>query len=143
MILRGIKAKVYDAEITGARAWIWDIAVDDSRNPVIVYAVYPEETDHRYRYARWNDGKWEDNEITNAGGGWFPQTQKGKKEREPHYSGGIILDHADPSIVYLSKKSNDIFEIEKWTTSNGGAEWISEKITTDSKKNNIRQESIF
>lgn len=129
--------KVYDANISGSRAWIWDVAIDNSGNPVIVSAL-PEETDHRYRYARWNGRKWEDYEITKTGGRWFPQTQKGKKEKESHYSGGIILDHTNPAIVYLSKKINGIFEIEKWIMSDGGASWTSEKITSNSKKNNVR-----
>jgi len=130
--------KVYDASISGARAWIWDIAVDNSGNPVIVYTALPEETDHRYRYAKWNGSGWKDVEITSAGGGWFPQTQIGERARETYYSGGIILDHVNPSIIYLSKKINGIFEIEKWITSDGGTTWISEIITFGSKKNNVR-----
>ncbi|MCK4966716.1 BNR-4 repeat-containing protein [bacterium] len=129
--------KVYDANISGVRSWIWDIAIDNSGNPVIVYTYLPEETDHQYRYARWNGRKWEDYEITKAGS-WFPQTQKGQQEPDPYYSGGIILDHNNPSVVYLSKEINGIFEIEKWMTPDGGAAWTSEKITSGSKKNNVR-----
>lgn len=128
---------VYDANVSGARAWIWDIAIEPSGNPVIVYAVFPKETDHRYRYARWDGRKWNDFEITSAGR-WFPQTPAGKEETETFYSGGIVLDHSNPSVVYLSRQINGIFEIEKWTTSDGGTKWISEKITNNSKKNNVR-----
>ncbi len=128
---------VYDANVSGSRAWIWDIAIEPSGNPVIVYAVFTEETDHRYRYARWDGKKWNDFEITSAGK-WFPQTPKSEKETETFYSGGIVLDHSNPSIVYLSKQINGIFEIEKWITSDGGAKWTSVKITNNSKKNNIR-----
>ena len=129
--------KVYDANISGARAWIWDIAIDHFGNPVIVYMALPEETDHRYQYARWNGKNWENFEITSAGK-WFPQTQKGQKEKEPHYSGGIVLDHTNPSIVYLSRPIYGIFEIEKWMTSDGGATWTSVRITSGSTKNNVR-----
>ena len=129
--------KVYDAVAGSARAWIWDIALDSSGHPVIVYATFPKETEHHYRYARWSGSKWEDFEIV-AAGRWFPQTQEGRKEREPFYSGGVVLDHSDPSIVYLSRQINGVFEIEKWVTSDGGANWNSEAITSGSKKNNVR-----
>ena len=129
--------KVYDANISGARAWIWDIAIDHFGNPVIVYTALSEETDHRYQYARRNGKNWENFEITSAGK-WFPQTQKGQKEKEPYYSGGIVLDHTNPSIVYLSRPIYGIFEIEKWMTSDGGATWTSVRITSGSTKNNVR-----
>ena len=129
--------KIYNADVSGARAWIWDIAIDRFGNPVIVYTTLPEETEHHYRYARWDGGKWEDFAITSAGG-WFPQTPKAKEETEPYYSGGITLDHSNPSVVYLSKPTNGVFEIEKWTTADGGASWTSEKITSGSGKNNVR-----
>ena len=90
---------IHDAKTSGVRGWIWDVAIDDKGRPAIVYAACPSESDHRYRYARWNGRAWVDNEICKAGG-WFPQTPAGKREPEPHYSGGVILDHGDPSIVY-------------------------------------------
>lgn len=130
--------KIYDSEISGTRSWIWDIALDNLGNPVIVYAVFPELTDHRYRYAKWTGSMWIDNEIVSANDGWFPQTPEGERETEPFYSGGIALDHADPSILYLSRKESDVFEIEKWVTSDNGASWGVEKITSGSEKNNIR-----
>jgi hypothetical protein len=40
--------------------------------------------------------------------------------------------------VYLSRPTDGIFEIEKWVTSDGGANWSSEAITSGSKKNNVR-----
>ena len=129
--------KVYDASVSGARGWIWDIALEISGNPVIVYATMPEMSDHRYNYARWDGRKWNNFEITPAGG-WFPQTQEGKTESEPWYSGGIVLDHSDPSIVYLSRQINGIFEIERWKTPDGGVSWEKETVTSDSEKNNVR-----
>jgi hypothetical protein len=129
--------RVYDATQIDARGWIWDIAIDAEERPVIVYSASPEETDHRYRYARWTGSEWLDVELT-TGGGWFPQTQPGKTEREPHYSGGIYLDHTNPSIVYLSRPINGVFEIEQWTTPDAGRTWTSQAITAGSSKNNVR-----
>lgn len=128
--------KVYDAGLSG-RAWIWDIALDKAGNPVLVYAAMPEEHEHYYRYARWTGARWEDHQVC-AAGRWFPQTPPGQQERELHYSGGIVLDHANPSIVYLSRLVGGVFEIEKCVTSDAGATWTSQPITHGSKRLNVR-----
>ena len=128
---------IYDATKTGVRAWVWDLALDKSGNPVVAYTRLPAETDHRYHYARWDGKAWRDREIT-AAGKWFPETGRGRTEAEPHYSGGIALDHGDPSVVYLSRQVTNVFEIEKWTTADGGATWRSEAVTAGSKFNNVR-----
>ncbi|MFA7357796.1 MAG: Ig-like domain-containing protein, partial [Bacteroidales bacterium] len=65
---------------------------------------------------------------------WFPQTPKGKIEPEPNYSGGIILDYDDPSIVYLSKQVDGVFEIFKYTTTDHGQSWESEALTENTPK---------
>ncbi len=128
---------VYDAKLTGVRAWVWDVSADENGFPIIVYTRLPAENDHRYYYARWDGTRWQDHEIVSAGK-WFPQTQPGKKEREPHYSGGIIIDRSDPSVVYLSRPVNGVFEIEKWSTSDSGKTWKSEPITQHSQYDNVR-----
>lgn len=128
---------VYDAKPSKVRAWIWDVAQDSTGNPVIAYARFPKETDHRYHYAHWIGDHWLDTELV-AAGGWFPQTPAGEHEREPHYSGGLALDHADPSIVYLSRKIDGMFEIERWITKNGGKTWRSTAITSKSTHPNVR-----
>lgn len=133
--------KVYDAKINSARAWIWDIALDSHNYPVIVYASYPDENTHNYRYARWNGKQWDDYELGYAGS-WFPKTPAGKKEPEPHYSGGIVLDHGEPSTVYLSRLVDKTFEIEKRTTSDGGRTWDSRFITSGSKLDNVRPAAV-
>jgi len=127
----------------GVRAWVWDIAIDKKGVPVIVYTQLPEETLHYYYYARFNGKTWENNLITPAGK-YFTRmiTSKSERELEPHYSGGIALDHSNPSIVYLSKPVKDIFEIEKFTTSDGGKNWISEPVTQNSLKDNVRPYAV-
>lgn len=128
---------VYDAKLTGEKAWIWDVAENSNGNPVIVYARFPNDSTHVYYYATWNDNKW-NNYIITESGGWFPETPAGTIEREPNYSGGIILDHQNPSIVYLSRQVNGVFEIERWSTRNGGGDWTTKAITSNSIHNNIR-----
>ncbi len=128
---------VYDGRSQGLRSWIWDVAADADGNPVIVYTRLPEESDHRYHYARWNGEEWLDVEITRAGG-WFPRTPEDATEPEPHYSGGIVLDHDNPTVVYLSRPVEGVFEIERWQTEDGGESWDSRPITAGSMNDNVR-----
>ena len=119
---------VYDA--SEGEGWIWDITVDENNHPVMVFAAFPSNTDHRYRYARWTGTEWFQSQVTGAGK-WFPQTPEGGSESEPNYSGGIILDYDDPSTVYLSKEVKGVFEIFRFTTPDGGANWDSTALTWD------------
>ncbi len=127
---------VYDGATAG-RAWIWSVAADATGHPVIAYTRHPTEDDHRYHYARWDGQQWQDHLITPAGR-WFPQTPPDTVEPEPHYSGGLALDPTNPAIVYLSRPINGIFEIERWTTPDGGATWSHEAITQNSPTSNVR-----
>ena len=128
---------VYPAAQTHVRGWVYDLAIDENECPVIAYTRLPSEEDHRYHYARWDGKAWTDNELC-SGGKWFPQTKPGTVEREPHYSGGLALDPADPSVVYLSRPVNGVREIERWTTADGGKTWTSVAVTAGSKFDNIR-----
>lgn len=128
---------VYDGKANGARAWIWDVAHDAKGRPHITYSRLPAEDRHEYRYAWWNGERWVDQAITPAGK-WFPQTPDGQKEREPHYSGGVVLDPKDPRIVYLSRPVGSRFEIERWFTEDGGKTWSHVSITGESKHDSVR-----
>ena len=132
--------KVYDATRTFDKAWIWDIAFDESEKPILVYARFSDrDNKHSYWYARWNGIKWENHKITDAGQ-WFQRTEyvKEKPEYECNYSGGVYLDHENPNILYTSRPINDRFEIEKWTFTGGKQKWITEAITYQSEKDNVR-----
>src|SRR6266567_2030397 len=110
--------KVYDWTTNG-KAWVHDVALDAAGHPVIVYATFPTDTDHRYRYARWDGTRWTDRELVGAG------RSMSLDPAEPNYSGGISLDHEDPSTVYLSRPVN-------------GATWSSRPLTAGSVRNNYR-----
>ena len=132
--------KVYDATRTFDKAWIWDIAFDESEKPILVYARFSDrDNKHSYWYAHWNGIKWENHKITDAGQ-WFQRTEyvKEKPEYECNYSGGVYLDHENPNILYTSRPINDRFEIEKWTFTGGKQKWITEAITYQSEKDNVR-----
>ena len=123
--------RVYDAAAAGARAWIHDVAVDALGRPVVVYATFPALDDHRYRYAVWTGAGWYDHEIAAAGGSIDGGV-------DPLYSGGIALDHANPAIVYLSRRTTGVHEIERWITPNGGATWSASAVTANSAQANVR-----
>jgi len=129
--------RVYDAGGDLPPAWPWDLAFDDAGHPVIAYAVFPTETDHRYRYARWDGGAWVDSEIVEAGS-WFPTVRRGHRNYDPMSSGGVTIDHSDPSVVYLSRPVEGVFEIERWSTSDAGRSWVAEAVTAGSEHNNVR-----
>ena len=124
---------VYDASITKQKAWIWDVAMDEKENPVLVYVKFPDNLNHIYCYSKWNGKEWITSELVNTGK-WFPDD---KKEREQNYSGGLVLDHENPGIVYLSARRDSKYEIEKWITKNG-LKWKVEAVTKSSEKDNVR-----
>ena len=117
---------VYDpAEPT----WVHDVAADSSGRPVIVFAAFPAAADHRYLYARWTGTAWNIHQITPAGGSIR------EDGGSPYYSGGLTLDHEDPSRVYLSRQTGSSWQVETWTTSDGGTSWTSSAVTTAPGKN--------
>ncbi len=130
---------VYDASKNGQRSWIWDVAHDENDRPVLVYARFFSELRHEYWYARWDGSQWINKKITDAGR-WFPYKEipREKAEGEPHYSGGVYLDHNNPNVVYLSRPIKNVFEIQKWETTDMGKTWKTTDITSGSERDNVR-----
>jgi len=120
---------VYD---TAYKAWVHDVALDSSGRPVVVFAAFPSTSDHRYMYARWTGTRWATSKITPAGGSI---SLDGK---EPYYSGGITLDHEDPSTVYLARDVAGVFQVETWKTADGGATWSKQDVSAPDTVNNLR-----
>ncbi len=123
---------VYNAAKTHVSSWVWDVAFDSRRRPVIVYATFPSLRNHAYWYADWNGRRWLSHFLTFAGPSISPGTI------ETDYSAGITLDHADPSIVYLSREVRGSFEIERWLTANGGHTWRHSTVVRSHGVQNVR-----
>lgn len=128
---------IYDANKNKIRAWVWDVGSDENDNACVLYARFPTKFKHHYHLVRWTGSKWQDIELTFAGN-WFPQTGLLRPEREPHYSGGMCFNHSNTNILYLSRKINGQFEIEKWKTEDKGITWKSHPITKNSIDLNVR-----
>ncbi len=127
--------EVYDSDKHHVKSWIWDIALDKQGHPVVAYARYPSTNEHRYHYANWDGEKWLDQELVNAGG-YITKPEKNGKVLEEHYSGGIVLDHSNPSNVFISRQVNGVFEIEQWRLKKG--KWENKRLTSNSVANNVR-----
>lgn len=124
-------AKVYDANTSGLKSWVWDIALDSNGKPVITYASFPTQTDHRYNRATYDttNNVFVSEEIA-QGGSSFEESGN-----EPWYSGGIVLDHSDTDILYTSEQVDTTrWDIKKYTKN--GSSWDSETFTSFGK--NVR-----
>jgi hypothetical protein len=99
---------------------------------VIVYATFPTKHHHEYWYADWTGTRWTSHFLTVGGGTIAPGTI------EFEYSGGITLDHSDPSIVYLSRQVPGGWDIERWTTADGGSHWRHTVVVPAGGTDNVR-----
>ena len=116
--------KVYDGATV--RAWIWDIQIDGSGHPVILYSRFPTTSDHRYHRARWNGSAWEHSEICAAGGYLYLA--------EAYYSGGMCLDPEDVNVVYASREISGVHQIYRYETADGVTWTGSELINSANRK---------
>jgi hypothetical protein len=123
---------VYNARATGVAGWVWDAALDPHGRPVIVYATFPSNSRHEYWYAVWTGRSWVSHFLTVGGGTISP----GGIEYE--YSGGITLDHTNPSIVYLSRQVPGGWDVERWSTRDGGVHWRSAVVVPPDGTDNVR-----
>ena len=123
---------VYDASKTHAPAWVWDVAIGRDGRPVIVYATFPLGAQHVYWYARFDGRRWISHELTRAGGSISPGTI------EQQYSGGVALDHTQPATVYLSRQVHGGWQIERWSTPDGGTHWRRSLVVPADGTENVR-----
>ena len=124
---------VYNGSGADGKAWVQDIAAGPDGRPVILFASFPNDSNHRYHYSAWNGTAWQDNDFT--GGGGSIATIGGETE----YSGGLSLDHNDPTVVYTSRQQGSAWEIQRWTTPDLGTTFTAPvSITANSTVKNVR-----
>ncbi len=118
----------------GGNTWIWDVAVDSSNNPVIVFAHNINTLNHQYYSAVWNGSSWDIAKIGDSNRG-------GLSGASSQYSPGVCLDHEDPHICYCSVKppGQNYLEIHKFQYDATGNQWIKvEEVTSLSTADNLR-----
>lgn len=111
--------RIYEYSGAGGRAWPHDIALTAAGRPRIVYTRRRANRDTFY-YAYHNGSRWVSHKIVAAGPG-FPSFT----------SGGATLDHDDPRIVYLSRRTGAFHQVEAWVTPDNGRSWSSQQLTAD------------
>src|SRR5918992_835257 len=118
----------------GVPTWVHDVAADSMGRPVVVFASFPNDAQHRYHYARWTGSAWQVEDIVLDAGESFRE-----ERRSPdYYSGGLTLDHEDPSRVYLSRQDNaNRWLVEVWTR-NGPSDWSSAALSMPDLQPNVR-----
>jgi BNR repeat-containing family member len=123
---------VYDAHATGVAAWVWDVAFGRRDRPVIAYATFPRGGGAVYWYAVYNGRRWVSHRVTTGGGSISPTSI------EYEYAGGIALDHSDPSVLYASVQAHGGWEIQRWTTADGGVHWSHATVVAAGGTQNVR-----
>ncbi len=141
--------------IPTGRAWCWEIASQTNGAPVCVFTVQRDlvtgstsGADDRiyYYYARWTGTNWQKRFIAHAGRPLYAA--------EDDYAGGICLDPADPTVIYISSNAADPFNLgdttnvplraseryELWrgVTADGGLTFAWTQVTTNSSADNLR-----
>ena len=144
----------------GAGGTVWDIMYDANDNPVILYDMFfNNNSTHVYWYLRWTGSYWFKRPLVNSGNNMGVAGQQ--------FCGGFTFDHENPNTIYMSRQllkssatpfnladtsfanykkialTNFVtvdsdFELDKWTTADGGLTWDSVAITRGSAAKNIR-----
>ncbi|WP_420415932.1 BNR-4 repeat-containing protein [Marinovum algicola] len=119
---------VYDAVSLSSNSWVWDIAVDATGAPCILFAVFESTTDHRYYFARWDAAAedWDYVEICEAGGYLYPG--------ETYYSGGIAFDHDDPMTVFAAREISGEWSIWRYHSDFLGYSWEGAQVSRTLEK---------
>ena len=106
---------IYRYDPAAGRAWPHDVAVFSPSRPVVTYTLRlggPNGAD-TYVYGHWDGTAWRSSPIVPAGHGY-----------PTFHSGGITLDHEDPSRLVLSRRPGQYYEVELWRTPDRGLSWL-------------------
>ena len=118
--------KIYKFTKAKGSAWPHDIALTSRGRPRIVYTRRVGNRD-TFFYAYNNGERWISRKIVEAGPG-FPSFT----------SGGATLDHEDPRIVYLSRRTATSTRSRPWFTPDDGRTWRHVRLTDEPRHYCIR-----
>ncbi|HTL59479.1 MAG TPA: BNR-4 repeat-containing protein [Candidatus Limnocylindrales bacterium] len=134
-------------------AWMCDIELDTSANPVVLFTVQVDGAglpkgqggmDHRFHYARWDGKAWHEAEIAYAGTRLYAG--------EDDYTGLGSVHPKHPETVYISTDADPVtgkplvsvadgqrhHELFRGLTSDDGKSWRWFAITANSTMDNLR-----
>jgi hypothetical protein len=117
--------------LTNLKGSCWDVAIGSDGRPIFVYDIFDNNgTNHWYHYYRYDGTTWRRTFLINSG------TFIGAAgTAETGFAGGLTLDHVNPNIIYLSVQVNNVFELQRWVTSDTGATWQKTPMTSGSGTN--------
>lgn len=144
--------RVYEGGATNV-AWMTDIHLDAAERPVVLFTTQRDGAglpmgaggmDHRFHYARWISNHWTVHEIAYAGSRLYPG--------EDDYTGLGAIDPQHPEVVYISTDADPVtgnplisranfrrhHELFRGVTSDYGATWRWEPVTSNSTTDNLR-----
>ncbi len=114
--------KIYNQSLGSVRA-PYSI-VTNGGDPVAVWAAYDPAgsgSDEHYWYGAWTGGAWNVNEIDDAGSP--PDVNFAE--------GGVAVNAADPTSVFVSRDISDIWQMFVYQTADAGSTWTSDQKTDD------------
>lgn len=121
---------IYDG--SSVKGWVWDIQLDSSGNPHVLFATFPSSTDHRLNYARWTGSAWTTATQIVAMGQYLYGS-------EIYYSGGGAFHPRTVSKVFASRQigATAAWQITEYGTTDSGATWASrgDKVTSPTNRN--------
>lgn len=120
--------KVYDSTASGVSGWVWDLQYGADGHPRVLMERAVSDTDNRYIFSRWDGSAWTTPvEICTAG----PRITT---DVSSEYTGGLCFARGTVDTVIASRMSGvgGYANLEKWNTSDNGANWAKvSDVTTD------------
>lgn len=117
---------------TSNQRWHSDIILNGSNPWILYYRYNVSGNDQDLWLARWNGSSWTHTKIFDEGSGVEPVNNT-------HYPGIARFDPEDPTVFYAAVQVSGVYEIQKYSTSDGGDTWTKvADITSGSSRNNFR-----
>lgn len=118
-------------QVHAATCWSWGASVDSLGRPACVLMV-DVGSDNAIKVARWRSGSWQVDTVVSSVGGQLTGNQ---------YGSGAAIHHANPDLVYLSKKATH-WEMWRYVSGDDGATWTGTQLTSGSSVDNIWAELV-
>jgi hypothetical protein len=107
--------------------WSEGVAFDGSGNPSTVLLTYDAgNTRNQIKHARWTGSAWVVNDVAHSNG----------RIGGNRFIAGAAIAKANPYAIYANVKVGSFFELHRYTSTDSGAAWTAEQLTTGSTEDN-------